>query len=105
MAAHYAELRQREERAFLRTTQSLAGQPFLALILEGPNAIRKARALAGPTDPLLAPPGTIRGDYGADTIPLADAENRAVKNLVHAADSEEAVRRERAIWFGAQEVS
>jgi nucleoside-diphosphate kinase len=99
MERHYAELRQREERAFQRTTRSLAGQPFLALILEGPNAIRKVRALTGPTDPLTAPAGTIRGDYGADTIPVADAENRAVMNLVHAADSEASVAKERALWF------
>jgi nucleoside-diphosphate kinase len=96
---HYADLRQREERAFLRTTRSLAGKPFLALIIEGPNAIRKVRALAGSTEPLTAPPGTIRGDFGADTIAEADAEFRTVSNLVHAADSEASVERERALWF------
>jgi nucleoside-diphosphate kinase len=96
---HYAELRRRDERAFERTTRSLAGKPFLALLLAGPNAIQKARALAGPTDPLAAPPGTIRGDFGNDTIQQADAEDRTTLNLVHAADSEASVSRETAIWF------
>jgi nucleoside-diphosphate kinase len=97
---HYADLQRREARAFQRTTQSLQGQPFLALILSGRNAIQKVRALTGPTDPLAAPAGTIRGDFGNDTIAQADAENRAAFNLVHAADSEAAVVRESAIWFG-----
>ncbi len=96
---HYAELKRRDERAFERTTRSLEGQPFLALVLAGPNAIRKARALAGPTDPLAAPSGTIRGDFGNDTIAQADAEDRATSNLLHAADSEAAVTRETALWF------
>jgi nucleoside-diphosphate kinase len=96
---HYADLKNRDEGAFRRTTVSLIGKPFLALILSGPNAIQKARALAGPTAPLLAPAGTIRGDFGNDTIQQADAENRTTLNLVHAADSEAAVAREIKIWF------
>jgi nucleoside-diphosphate kinase len=99
LEAHYAELRQRNERAFQRTTRSLEGQPFLALLLSGPNAIQKVRALVGPTDPLAAPPGTIRGDFGNDTIAQADAEERTTRNLIHAADSEASVTREIAVWF------
>jgi nucleoside-diphosphate kinase len=97
---HYASLKQRDERAFRRTTQSLQNLPFLALILAGPNAIQKVRALTGPTDPLTAPPGTIRGDFGNDTIERADAENRATFNLVHSSDSPAAVASESALWFG-----
>lgn len=96
---HYADLQSRDERAFRRTTRSLEGKPFLALLLAGPNAILKARALAGPTDPLAAPPGTIRGDFGNDTIRQADAEDRTTLNLVHAADSPASVAREAALWF------
>ncbi len=99
LESHYADLQRREARAFERTTRSLEGKPFLALVLSGPNAIQKVRALLGPTDPLKAPAGTIRGDFGNDTIPKADAENRAAFNLVHAADSEAAVARELGIWF------
>jgi nucleoside-diphosphate kinase len=98
---HYADLKRRELRAFERTTRSLEGRPFLALILVGPNAIAKARMLAGPTDPLAAPPGTIRGDWGNDTIAQADAEDRTTMNLLHAADSEGSVARETALWFPA----
>lgn len=101
LETHYADLQQRNERAFRRTTASLQGLPFLALILVGPNAIAKVRALAGPTDPSNAPAGTIRGDFGHDSIALADAENRTTQNLVHASDSERSVERESALWFGA----
>ena len=97
---HYADLRSANERAFRRTTASLANQPFIAVILAGPNAIRKVRAMTGSTDPVKAPAGTIRGDYGSDTIEQADAEDRATYNLIHAADSEASVAREAAIWFG-----
>ena len=100
LETHYADLRKREARAFQRTTRSLQGLPFVAVILSGPNAIQKARVLTGPTDPLTAPPGTIRGDFGNDTIAQADAEDRTTHNLVHAADSEASVTREIGIWFG-----
>ncbi len=99
LRAHYADLRQRDARAYARTTRSLRGQPFLALLLAGPNAIQKVRALTGSTDPASAPAGTIRGDFACDSIRQADAENRATFNLVHAADSPAAVKRETALWF------
>jgi nucleoside-diphosphate kinase len=96
---HYAELKTRNEAAFRRTTRFLQDKPFIAVVIAGGNAIQKARALAGPTDPSAAAPGTIRGDFSSDTILSADAENRATCNLVHAADSEAAVVRETALWF------
>jgi len=97
---HYADLKARNARAFERTTKDLAGQPVIAMILAGTDAVKKIRALAGPTDPSAAPPGTIRGDLGADSMEAADAENRSTRNLLHAADSHEAAVRETAIWFG-----
>ncbi len=100
LEAHYADLESRNARAFARTVRSLANRPFVAVRLSGTGAIQKVRALVGPTDPLAAPPGTIRGDFGEDSIAVADAEDRATNNLVHAADSESAVAREAALWFG-----
>ena len=97
---HYTDLQKANERAFRRTTASLENLPFIAVILAGPNAILKVRAMTGSTDPVKAAAGTIRGDYGFDTIEQADAENRATNNLIHAADSEASVDRETAIWFG-----
>lgn len=97
---HYSDLKLRNARAFDRNTRYLAGKEALALVLSGANAIAKVRALIGPTEPASAPPGTIRGDFSSDTIRLADAEDRGLLNLVHAADSPDSAKREIAIWFG-----
>ena len=96
---HYEDLKERNAAAFTRTTRYYAGRKFLALALSAPNAIAKARAMAGPTDPSAAPAGTIRGDFSSDSIAMADAENRATANLLHAADSPASAEREIALWF------
>jgi nucleoside-diphosphate kinase len=96
---HYADLKDRHPSAFERTTRYYDGRPFLAMVLSAPNGITKARAMAGPTDPSKAPPGTIRGDFSSDTIERADAEGRATFNLIHASDSEASAAREMALWF------
>ncbi len=97
---HYADLKTRNARAYDRNTRYLAGKNALALVLSGVNAIAKVRALIGPTEPAVAPPGTIRGDFSSDTIKLADDEDRGLYNLVHAADSRDSARNEIALWFG-----
>jgi nucleoside-diphosphate kinase len=102
LARHYAELRLKNPEAYRRNAPYLAGKDVIALVLEGPNAIAKSRSLAGPTDPLAAAPGTIRGDFSSDSIPFADSENRGLKNLVHAADSPASARREIRLWFAGR---
>jgi nucleoside-diphosphate kinase len=99
LAAHYAELQVTHPRAYTRNARDLPGKPGIALILEGPDAIAKVRRLVGPTEPATAPAGTVRGDYSSDTYAIADAEDRGLYNLVHAADSIEAAQREIQIWF------
>ena len=99
LQTHYADLKAKNLAAFERTTRCYAGRKFLALILTAPNAIAKARAMAGPTDPSVAPAGTIRGDFSSDSLTAADAANRATANLLHAADSPASAEREIALWF------
>ena len=96
---HYTDLQVKNPRAFDRNTRYLAGKNALALVLAGVNAIAKVRALIGPTEPAVAPPGTIRGDFSSDTIKRADAEDRGLYNLVHAADSRDSAKSELALWF------
>ena len=62
----------------------------MALVVEGENAILIMRLLVGATDPLIAAPGTIRGDFA-----LSKTEN-----IVHASDSVESAVREIDLWFG-----
>jgi len=65
--------------------RSLPGsEKCIALIYEGPEAVRKIRDVLGPTDPSKAPPGSIRREFGS-TIMV---------NAAHASDSEENAHRE-----------
>ena len=66
----------------------MASGPVVALVVEGERVIEGVRALAGPTDPIAAAPGSIRGDFG--TI--------VRENLIHASDSR-GVRRARTEDF------
>jgi nucleoside-diphosphate kinase len=99
LGRHYAELRRTNRAAFDRNVPYLTGKTVVAFVLRGPNAIAKTRALVGPTDPLRAPPGTIRGDFSADSVPVADVASRGLHNLVHASDSPGSARREIRLWF------
>ena len=74
--------------------------PVVAMILEGENAIKRAREITGYTDPSAADKGTIRGDLGEDTILAANKERRPVKNLIHASGNPEEAKAEIKLWFG-----
>jgi nucleoside-diphosphate kinase len=67
----------------------MSAGPSVAMVVEGDRVIEGMRALAGPTDPIAAAPGSIRGDFG--TI--------VRENLVHASDSEESAQRELKLFF------
>ncbi|AXK34172.1 nucleoside-diphosphate kinase [Streptomyces armeniacus] len=84
---HYAE---HEGRPFYDPLMEfMASGPSVVLVVEGERVIEGVRALAGPTDPIAAAPGSIRGDFG--TI--------VRENLIHASDSEESAERELKIFF------
>ncbi|MBI2011671.1 nucleoside-diphosphate kinase [Candidatus Daviesbacteria bacterium] len=72
---------------------------IIKMILEGPGAVSLARKITGKTDPSLSPRGTIRGDFGEDSFDKANAEGRAVYNLVHASGTLEEADREIQLWF------
>jgi nucleoside-diphosphate kinase len=79
--------------------------PVVAVVLEGSHAIEIVRKMIGNTEPRQASPGTIRGDYASfESYAVADAEKRAVRNLVHASDSLENAKREISVWFKDEEI-
>ncbi len=82
----------------------LTASPVVALVLEGNKAIPVVRKLVGSTEPLQSAPGTIRGDYTLDSYDLADADGRAVRNLVHASSSIEDAEKETKVWFTKDEL-
>jgi nucleoside-diphosphate kinase len=73
--------------------------PVLAMRVGGEGAIQEVRRLTGYTDPLTAEKGTIRGDYGVDSLSKSTEERRAVENLVHASGNPEEARAELELWF------
>ena len=59
----------------------------MILVYEGENAIKKIRDVLGPTDPLKAPGGTVRREFGSNVM----------VNTAHASDSVESYEREKGI--------
>lgn len=86
---HYAE--HTEKPFFGELVSFITGGPLVAMVLEGPNAVKAARQVIGATDPVEADAGSLRGEFGTEVT----------FNLVHGSDSPESAEREIAIWFGS----
>ena len=95
--SHYAE--HREKPFFEPLVEYLTDSPVVAAVLSGENAVSRTREIVGETDPEIAERGTIRGDFGTDSMDAADAERRALRNLVHASADPEDASRELSLWF------
>lgn len=78
--------------------------PVVAMLIEGRHAVDNMIALAGPTMPVAAPPGTIRGDFSTDSAAYANDEGRGVTNVVHISGSIEEADFEKTIWFPPEEI-
>lgn len=84
---HYAE---HEGKPFFGELVSfITSGPVVAMEWSGESAISVARTLMGPTNPVEAPPGTLRGDYGLVIT----------NNIVHGSDSPASASRELALFF------
>ncbi len=89
---HYAV---HKERPFFNDLIAyITSSPVVAMVLEGPDAIRATRNTVGGTNPVEAAPGSIRGDFGM----------QIGRNLVHASDGPETARAEVALWFRDDEL-
>src|SRR5207245_9079896 len=84
---HYAE--HAERPFFAELVRFITSGPILAMVLEGPEAVKAARQVIGATNPLEAAPGSIRGDFAIEVG----------KNMVHGSDSNESAEREAALFF------
>lgn len=73
--------------------------PVLIVAVEGYDVIEIVRKLSGNTIPLLAAPGTVRGDFSHDTIDLANEQARPLRNIIHASDTVEDGEKEVGLWF------
>jgi nucleoside-diphosphate kinase len=84
---HYGE--HREKPFFEELVSFITSGPVVVARLTGEQAISVWRTLMGPTNPVDAPPGTIRGDLC--TV--------ITENLVHGSDSAESAARELKLFF------
>lgn len=78
--------------------------PLVKMVVQGTHAVDMVRKICGVTLPYLADMGTIRGDFSVDSPALANAEKRAVANILHASETPEEAEHEIKHWFGAKEL-
>jgi nucleoside-diphosphate kinase len=82
----------------------ITSSPVVAIVLEGVNCVEVVRKLVGPTEPLKALPGTIRGDYAHVSIAYANWNKVVLRNVVHASETEKDAEREISIMFRPEEI-
>lgn len=96
LAEHYSHI---ADKPFFPAVRGFMQEsPVIALALEGENVIAAVRDLLGPTDSMVAPEGTIRGDFG-----FKDADAK-MRNVCHASDSVEAAQAEIKRFFKDDEI-
>jgi nucleoside-diphosphate kinase len=92
LAEHYAHI---TDRPFYPEVKSfMQSSPVVALALSGENAVSLVRELMGPTDSRKAAKGTIRGDFGKDTM----------VNVAHGSDSPKNAALELKRFFAESEL-
>lgn len=84
---HYAE--HKDKPFFGELVDFITSGPVLAFVLAGKNAVTSVRTINGATNPVVATPGSIRGDYALTMD----------SNVVHASDSVDSAAREIHLWF------
>jgi nucleoside-diphosphate kinase len=88
---HYGE---HAERPFFGDlVEFITSGPVVMMAVEGHGAIGALRVMMGPTNPLDASPGTIRGDFSLEVG----------ENAVHGSDGPESAARELGLHFADDE--
>lgn len=78
----------------------MTSAPLVKMVIQGVHAVDMVRKICGPTMPYQAEMGTLRGDFSNDSPALANAEKRAVANIIHASETPEEAAHEIGYWFG-----
>ena len=74
------------------------GNPVVAMVFTGKDAVAKARDIAGATNPEEADPRSVRGKFGRVTT------KGIFENVVHVSSDLSEARREVALWFKKNEL-
>lgn len=98
---HYSQL---DEKIRGYLIKYMTSGPVVAMVWEGAHAVKLVRKIVGSTEPHTSDVGTIRGDYVLDSYAMADADSRAVRNLIHASGNVEEADFEINHWFKPEEV-
>jgi nucleoside-diphosphate kinase len=78
--------------------------PVVIMAWQGAHAVELVRKLVGGTEPRSSDVGTIRGDFVLDSYSMADTDDRAIRNLIHASGSVGEAQQELAHWFEKHEL-
>lgn len=87
-----------------RLQRYLTAGPVVVMVWQGNQAVGIVRKITGGTEPLSSDVGTIRGDLTIDSYEIADGDDRAVRNLLHASGSVEEAEAEIKHWFKGNEI-
>lgn len=99
--AHYEHLREKpffEELIAYIQGKHHKVERVLAMVYQGPDAIKRVRTIVGATNPEEADPITIRGAYGRITT------KGVYENVIHASSSTKEAEREIKLWFQPYEI-
>ncbi|OGL86396.1 hypothetical protein A3I40_01365 [Candidatus Uhrbacteria bacterium RIFCSPLOWO2_02_FULL_48_12] len=92
------------EQVIERLKKYLTSGPVIASVWQGAHAVGIVRKVTGGTEPLSSDVGTIRGDFVLDSYQMADTDDRAIRNLIHASGSVEEANAEIPHWFKKEEL-
>lgn len=87
-----------------RLKKYMTSGPVVMMAWQGAHSVELVRKLVGGTEPRSSDVGTIRGDYVLDSYMIADSDDRAIRNLIHASGSVEEAQQEIALWFSDGEL-
>ena len=87
-----------------RLVSYLTAGPVVIMVWQGVHAVAIVRKLVGGTEPLSSDVGTIRGDFVLDSYQIAEIDNRAIRNIVHASGTPEEAKGEIGLWFQENEI-
>jgi len=90
---HYDDLKAKP--FFPALIRYFSSGPIVAMVWQGKDVVSQGRVLIGATNPRVAIPGTIRGDFCIDTG----------RNIIHGSDATNSAEHEIGTWFRAEEVS
>jgi len=82
----------------------LTSGPVVFMVWQGAHAVEVVRKATGGTEPRTSDVGTIRGDFVLDSYQMADTDNRAVRNLIHASGSVSEAEQEIKHWFSDKDL-